>query len=45
MRIKEYTYYDEHGVMHGSVGLLYCTPKTNIELLTRIKIQKKIKNK
>ena len=32
MGIKEHTYGDEHRVLYGSVGSLYCTPETNITL-------------
>ena len=43
--IKEYTYFDEHWVIHGIVASLSCTPETNISLYVNYTGTKKQKQK
>lgn len=42
--IKEYTCWEEHEVMYGIVGLLYCTPETNNTVCQLAGIKIKTKN-
>ena len=39
VRIKEWTYCDEHQVMYGSAESLYCMPETDIILYVNLKIK------
>ena len=41
MQIKEGTCCDEHQVMYGIVESLYCTPETNVTLLTLLELKLK----